>query len=43
MTMERILILVLVAVSVLALTRGLWSRRKNAKRGCGGCSSCGGH
>ena len=42
MTMQRILILVLVAGSVLALTKGLWSRRKN-KKGCGSCSGCGCH
>ncbi len=41
MTMERILILVLVAASVLALTKGLWSRRKSAKKGCSGCCGCG--
>ncbi len=43
MTMERILILGLVAASVLALTKGLWSRRKTVKRGCGSCSGCGCH
>jgi hypothetical protein len=43
MTTERMLILILVAASLLALTRGLWMRKKPAKKGCGNCSGCGCH
>lgn len=43
MTLERMLILGLVVASVLALTKGLWFRRKRTHSGCGSCTGCGCH
>jgi hypothetical protein len=41
MTIQSVLILMLVAGSVLVLTRKFWAKKKPGKKGCGGCCGCG--
>jgi hypothetical protein len=41
MDMQRILIILLLAGSLLVLTKGLWRRKKPGPKGCSGCSGCG--
>lgn len=43
MTTQTILIIALVIGSVLYLSRGLWTRKKPGRKGCGDCSGCSCH